>query len=124
VEDSATEPVPGTLTDRPAAKAKRSWGMTFAAIGCWFVGSHLVLPVPGVILYLLVKICMEEGWQNILPTPPGRSLMIMIFLSLVSTVTWMTAGWAFFRSKRRRGLIHIMIAVGSGLLSALMIAFT
>jgi hypothetical protein len=96
--------------------------MTFAAIGCWIVGTHLVLPVPGVILYLLVQICREEGWQNILPTPPGRWLMAMLFFSVVSTVAWMTAGWAFFRSRRRSGLIQITIAVGSGLLSVLMIA--
>ena len=97
--------------------------MTLAAVACWFVGSHLVLPVPGVIIYLLVKVCLEEGWQNILPTPPGRTLLLMIVFSVVSTATWMTAGWAFFRSRRRRGLTHLAVAMGTGLLSALMIPF-
>ncbi|WP_435009933.1 hypothetical protein P12x_001151 [Tundrisphaera lichenicola] len=114
MEDQAAEPSP---------KRKRPIGMMAAAITCWLIGTHLALPVPGVILYLLVDACLDDGWRNILSTLPGRLLLLMIVLSTASTVAWMTAGWQFFGVRGRQGKTHVLVAIGSEVLACLLFFF-
>lgn len=115
------DPSPGG--EVPITKPRRPITLTLGAITCWLVGTHLALPVPGVILFMLVGACLTDGWRNILATAPGRILMLMIGLSSLSTATWMIAGWHFFKVSRRRGWVHVGVAVGSAILTALLFFF-
>jgi hypothetical protein len=117
--ENLADPVPDAPIAGPPARKKRSWGMIAAAISCWFVGTHVVVFVPGVILFLLIKLCLEEGWGEILPTRFGLLMILMTAFSALSTTAWMLAGLAFFRSRVRRGWAWVLGALGSGGLTVL-----
>lgn len=114
------------MTDHPSAeplpsRAKRPVGLTLAWLACWHVALFMVL-VPGVIGYLLVQLCQEEGWGNVLRSRPGLILVIMVVLSAGSTWAWVVAGWEYYRSRGRRGSIWMGIALASGVLTGIGLA--
>jgi hypothetical protein len=115
------EALPPPVSDPPPARVKRSLGLILAWIACWHL-ALFVAPVPGVIAYLLARLCLEDGWANILSTRPGRFLLFLIGLSSAATLAWPIAGQAFFRGHLQRGWIWTGVGLATALLTGLAIA--
>ncbi len=105
----------------PPPRLKRPMGLTLAWLACWHV-AILAVVVPGVIAYQLGPLCLEEGWANVLATRPGLFLLLLLVLSSISTLAWIIAGMECFRGRGRSGSIWTGVAVGTGLLTGVVIA--
>ncbi len=102
----------------PSPRPRRPLSLTLAASACWFAGGHLAF-VPGVIAYLMVPACLEDGWRNVLLSGPGLLVVLMAALSSASTACTLAAGWAYFRARARRGSWLVLAACLTGALAAL-----
>ena len=102
------------------ARPRRPVLMTVAAWTALTIGIHLPL-VPGVIVYLLLPLCLEVGFGNMLLSGPGLKLVAMTALSTLGSWATLAASWDYFRSRGRRANRLVLLAVISEAMTALLI---